>query len=388
MGHGAGAVSASLHLTSGDWSEGMFHRAILMSPSGFMDIGIRSASSYYNLLDRSATAFGCNRRPTSKLMECLRNISPQILVDTGPEQEWGPIIDLGLSNSTLSYIPDHPRNLIDKGLFRKLPVLVGFTNSEDGLTLEDTDRVLTNDVYDNIVGDEILGDLSMVESNETACEGNTQMVIEAVHFLYKPKPAINDPNYLKRKLADFSTDRYYSAPIIYFASQLSKHSETYVYRFDLKPRTPEAVKNIPTYLGVPHSFDNIFVWGLPYFLPLSDNQVWDSADKRISDIIMTMWANFAKFGNPTEFGIYIHWENFTQETQGILIIDRNFNMSDSHSFNYHGAQFWNDYYPKVLSFAASCCNGTYGGGESPTVSGSNLKVVISFIFMQTILIFT
>lgn len=388
MGHGGGAVSASLHLTSGDWSEGMFARTILMSPSGFMDIAIRSASSYYNLLDRSATAFGCDRRPTSKLMECLRRLSPQTLVDTGPEQEWGPIIDLGLSNSTLSYIPDHPRNLVDKGLYRKIPVLIGYTNTEDGLTLEDTDRVLTSESYDNIVGDEILGDLTMIESNETACDGNTQMVIEAVHFLYKPMPPITDPSYLKRKLVDFSTDRYYVAPILYFANQISKHTDTYVYRFDMKPRTMEAVKNIPSWMGVPHKFDLIFVWGLPYWLVLADNQLWDSADKRISDIIMTMWANFAKYGNPTEFGIYIKWDNFTHETQGVLIIDRNFNMSDSQTLNYHGAQFWNDYYPKVLGFAASCCNGTFGAAETPSISKSSFSLAVSLSFIQVIVSIT
>lgn len=386
MGHGAGAVSASLHLTSGDWSEGMFQRVILMSPSGFMDIGIRSASSFYNLLDKSAFAFGCDRRPTSKLIQCLRRISPQILVDTGPEQEWSPVIDLGLSNSTLSYIPDHPRNLLEKGLFRKIPVLVGFTDSEDGLTLEETERTLTNELYDNIVGDEILGDLTMIESNETACEGNTQMVIEAVHFMYKPKPPINEESYLKRKLVDFSTDRYYAAPIIYFANQVSKYADTYVYRFDLKPKTLEAVKNIPSYLGVPHSFDNIFVWGLPYLY--IDNKVWESADKRISDIIMTMFSNFAKYANPTEFGIYIGWENFTYETQRVLIIDRNFNMSNSNTFNYHGIQFWNDYYPKTLQYALSCCNGTFSGGAAAKIPKTTASFTNCLIFVQIILLFT
>lgn len=385
MGHGAGAVSTALHLTSGDWSDGMFTRAVLMSPVGFMDTAIKDAAAYAPSLDRTATAFGCDRRPTSMLMVCMRRLNPQILIDTGPEQDWGPVVDNGLSNTTLSYVPDFPRNMIEKGLIRKVPVMIGYTDTEDGLDISgDPKTGITHEVYENIIGDEILADLAQMETNDTGCDGNTQMALEAVHFLYKPFPPITDPMLLKRRLVDFSTERYFVAPIMTFANLVSKYVEVYVYRFDMKPRTSGAVKGIPSWMGVPHKFDLIYIWGLPYWVRLPDNQVWESTDKRIADIIMTMWANFAKYANPTETGIYIKWDNFTQENPGVLIIDRNFNMSDLHTLNYRGVQFWTDYYPKVLHFAATCCNGTFleGGQVENRVSTASLVIVICATLFQ------
>jgi hypothetical protein len=74
---------------------------------------------------------------------------------------------------------------------------------------------------------------------------------------------------------------------------------------------------------------------------------------------MTLWGNFMKFTNPTQFGVYLKWDNFTHNNPSILIIDRSFNMSDFHNLNHHAIKFWNEYYPSVMSFASSsCCNTT------------------------------
>lgn len=106
---------------------------------------------------------------------------------------------------------------------------------------------------------------------------------------------------------------------------------------------------------MPHGFEQIFLWGLPYWNTQNDIS-WDNQDKRVSDIIMTMWANFAKYTNPTQLGVYIKWDNFTHEAPNILIIDRSFNMSDFKSLNHHAVKFWNEYYPTVMNFATGCCN--------------------------------
>jgi hypothetical protein len=114
---------------------------------------------------------------------------------------------------------------------------------------------------------------------------------------------------------------------------------------------------------VPHGFEQIFVWGLPYATTQGDTQ-WDNSDKRVSDIVMTLWANFVKYTNPTQVGVYIKWDKFTTENPGILIVDKSFNMSDFKSLNYRAVQFWNDFYPSVINFAAMCCNTT----ESAAIS--------------------
>jgi carboxylesterase type B len=175
------------------------------------------------------------------------------------------------------------------------------------------------------------------------------------------------------------------------AQYISKNSPAYVYRFDIKPRTNSAVEGVPEWMGVPNKFDLIFVWGLPYWSVLPNNTQWDPADKRVSDIIMTLWANFIKYTNPTHIGVYIKWDPFVIDTQGVLIIDRSFNMSNFNSFNYQSVKFWNNYFPKVMELASQCCNSTDTGGcHSLTISfsSSHMFLLVSLSIITVIVNFT
>lgn len=369
MGHGSGAVSTSLHLTSGDWSAELFHRAIIMSGTMLATWAVREPRYYAQDINKVAVAFGCNRRPTASLLVCLRRVEAQTLLEGSPLVTWGPIIDDGLSNTTTPFVPNNPKSLVEKpASLRKVPILVGYTNTEESLDVsmgELMDEGLTSEMYDTLVGDIILNELSQLDTNDT-CGGNSQAVLDALNFVYKPYPPISDPQVLRQKFIEFSTERSYASPSIMLAMHTSRLADTYVYRFDIKPNTMAANEGLPTWAGVPHRYDLVFVWGLPYWATLENQTQWDSADKRVSDIIMTLWANFAKFGNPTKMGVYINWDLFTPQNQGVLIVDRSFNMSDSSSINYQAVQFWSDYYPKVVDYASQCCNVTdYDSGGRP-----------------------
>jgi cholinesterase len=368
MGHGSGATSVCLHLTAKDWSFGTFHKAIIMSGTSFGSTTIRPASHFSRAIDRTAYAFGCNRRPTSMLMECMRRVDPKVLVETVPDQHWGPIIDYGMSNTTAGFIAEDPEMLIEHGHLMSIPILVGFTNMEEAYDLMAANMVeegVSLELYESMINEIVATDFSRFESNDTECTSNNQMALEAVNFLYKPYPPTDDKIMLRNFYLNFLNDRKYLAPTIGLAAHMSKQADTFVYRFDLKPRT---MIDIPEDIGVPHGFEQIFIWGLPYWGSANDI-AWDNADKRVSDIIMTMWANFAKYTNPTHLGVYIKWDNFTHANPSILIIDRSFNMSDFRSLNHHAIKFWNEYYPSVLTYAASCCNMTESAGI-PTASVS------------------
>lgn len=87
MGHGAGAVSVALHLTSGEWSEDLFHRAIIMSGTSLSTTYVRDPKSYKGSLDQVAGTFGCLRK-TSLLLQCLRRVDAAILVENSPVLDW------------------------------------------------------------------------------------------------------------------------------------------------------------------------------------------------------------------------------------------------------------------------------------------------------------
>lgn len=379
MGHGAGAVSVTLHLTSGEWSSELFDRAIVMSGSSLTAINVRDPRSYAGSLDQLAVAFGCYRKPTALLLSCLRRVEAQYLAEQGPIVDWGPVIDEGLSNITTPFVPNDPRVLVERNELQKVPVLLGFTNMEDTLDVTMSELMedgVTSEMYDTLVGDIIMNELNLLETNQS-CGGNNQAVLDALNFVYKPYPPVSDPLVLRQKFIEFSTERNFAAPTVLLASHMSKLAETYVYRFDIKPKTAGANEGLPPWAGVPHRYDLVFVWGLPYWVQLENQTQWDSADKRVSDIIMTLWANFAKFAEPTKMGVYIKWDPFTPQNQGVLIIDRSFNMSDSSTINYQAMQFWNDYYPKVVDFASQCCNFTDNAGHTQRRQSYRVEILLS-----------
>lgn len=372
MGQGAGAVSIGLHLTSGEWSNNMFDRAIVMSGNAFYDAAVRQPQSYTSALDRTAGTFGCNRRPTSQLLDCMRNVQAQTLSENSPIFDWGPVIDEGLSNQTTPFVRDYPRLLAERGMLRSTPLLIGHTNMEEVLDfVGEISEGMTSDTYENVLNDMILNELALADDNDTMC-GNSQLVVEAVNFVYRPYPPSDNQSLLRDKLVQYSTERKYAAPTVLLANQMSKQSDVYTYRFDMKARTMAVLGNYPEWIGVPHKFDLLFVWGLPYWAALPNNTQWDNTDKRISEIIMTLFMNFARYGNPTQTGVYIQWDKFTANDPGILIVDRDFNRSN---MNFAAYQFWNDFYPRVMAFAAACCNATEAGARQMTIpAGSHLLI--------------
>lgn len=389
MGQGAGAVSVGIHLTSGPWSDNMFNRAIVMSGNALYDGAVRDPRSYSSALDMTASAFRCFRRPTSQLLDCMRNIPAKMLSDGSPFYGWGPVVDANLSNTTMPFITDFPRRLADRGLVREVPVLMGHTDMEEVLELvgEITEE-MNSEMYDNVLTEMILNELALSDDNDTMC-GNNQLVVEAVNFVYKPYPPNNNQSALRDKLVQYTTERKYAAPTILLANQLSKKSDVYMYRFDMKARTMAVLGQYPEWIGVPHKFDLVFVWGLPYWTALPNNTQWDSTDKRIADIVMTLFANFAKYGNPTQTGVYIRWEKYTANEPGILIVDRAFEMTDRSNMNFAAYQFWNEFYPRVMEFAAACCNATDGAAMPlgvGTVNSLLITQIVAIVLTSAILL--
>lgn len=389
MGHGSGAVSASLHLTSGEWSTQLFDKVVIMSGASLVEPTVRDARSYSSAVDNIASAFGCFRRPTSDLLGCLRRVDAQILMEGNPVLDWGPVIDDGLSNTTTPFISDDPRILIERREANKIPVLIGFTNMEDSLDNAMNvvmDDGLTSEMYEALLSNTILEELALIERSNDTCGDNNQAILDALNFAYKPYPPTKDPMLLRKKFIDFSIERNYASSAILLAIHNSKEADTYVYRFDIKPKTMAANEGVPVWAGVPHGYELIFVWGFPYWVTLENQTYWDSADKRVSDIIMTLWANYAKFTEPTKVGVYINWNKFTPDNQGILIIDRSFNMSDANTLNYQAIQFWNDYYPKVVDFASQCCNAT-DGGVGIIVRSRSVADVVSIMILVNFIVY-
>ncbi|XP_023937276.1 carboxylesterase 1C [Bicyclus anynana] len=354
FGHDAGAVSVGLHLLS-PYSSGLFQKAIAMSGNVLSPETVNIARKEMITVDKVASAFSCFRKPTFQLLDCLRRVNYQALLDIGePLATWKPIVDSGFSNITQPFITDQPRKLFSDEIFSPVPVLTGYTNMEDGLLLDKgEDSGISQREFDIMREEVILSDITV---DNSSCFTNQHHIQDAVEFFYKPIPPTTNETILRKQFLDFYTDKVYGATTYQLAKFISKHAPVYLYRFDLKPFSDVANEDIPDWIAVPHNFDLIFTFGLPYLALPEDFNKWDYRDKSISEIIMKMWTNFAWYSNPTNSGVIIQWDTFEIERPGFFIIDRqNFTMSTAATVNYKAFEFWTDFYPKVLEIGTKCC---------------------------------
>lgn len=353
-----------------------------MSGSLFQPSAIRYPEEDQPVVDRLAKDFGCLRKPTSLFIDCLRRADPTQLVQQTSNINWRPLVDKDLTNNSMPFLPEPPKNFFDNGDFAKIPILTGYTNMEQGLEFGELDNNTnySQETLQQLLAELVSGDLPNINSSDSTCSYNYDHVVDSVMFFYAPAIPSYDADTFRSIAANFMLEKTYASSTIQLATYLSKEQPTFVYRFDMKPSSRVATKNLPSWVKVPHLFDLTYVWGLPYWKP--DQQDWDPRDKRIADTVMSFWTNFAKTSDPTQNTIYpIKWDAYTKEKPGLLIMDNSIYMSDSKSVNYKAFEFWNDYYPKVLSIATECC------GLSDSSSSVDVHILLQIVVGIEILYF-
>jgi carboxylesterase type B len=229
--------------------------------------------------------------------------------------------------------------------------------------IPDPKKGISYDVFKELIGTEIQSEHEGEYFQESGdpnrtCAVNVNHLLNTVLFYYTPCPSSCEPEMNLQKYVDYTTERRYGAGIYKQARIVSKSSNTYVYRFDYKPKKGFNT-DLPEWISVPHGFELFFFLGIPYW-PSLPPFTWNGADRRVADVVMTLWTNFVKYGSPLQTGINFKWDAFKENASSIMIIDRNFNMSDPSTFDHKAFSFWNDYYPKVVD-ATQCCNATQNG---------------------------
>ncbi|XP_031777907.1 fatty acyl-CoA hydrolase precursor, medium chain [Nasonia vitripennis] len=380
-GHSAGAISVSLHMMS-PLSRAKFSKAIAMSGDAINSV--RTPQEELPVVDQVAYKFGCLRK-TSDLMECLRNKDLDTLIrESAFIETWGPIVDAETNNSTDGpFLPKHPRDVGDDD-FYSVPLVAGYTNNEQALAFvellgsEHDDGRLKMHQFESFIRDEINAAVVAPDENST-CELRPELVSDAVTFFYKPHPPTKDTRVLRDRYLDLQTEKNYAAGLIQLAAKVSSHpsqTKAFVYRFDYRARTASVSGDVPEWAGVPHLLEQPFVWGLPYATGTTTQ--WNAADKKMSDMMMSMFSTFARTGNPSLNTI--KWEPHTEMNPGILIIERNIDMSDPGAVDFKALAFWNEYYPLLLEAATNnCCNVTSGAISLTGLMGEFLPRSTGFI---------
>lgn len=383
MGYGSGAVSVGLHMIN-PLSMLSFDKAIAMSGNFLNPSAVKQPQQDAPLLKKIADLFACYLTPTSLMMSCLRNAEASHMVEEASNIiSWKPLIDDGLSNSSSPFLTDYPKKLYEAGEYHKVPLLTGYADMEEVLNLFGTnDDNTTTDELQRLFEELVYRQVPSSNASEP-CITNSEFAADSISFFYTPSAIIDSISEYRKLIVNFITEQNYASSSLLHASYLSKYNNTFVYRFDMKPSTAFAMDSVPDWITVPHHYDLIFTWGIPYWGTLPNGQQdWDNRDRKYSETITNLWMNFVKYSDPTKNNAYnIKWEPFKEEDPRIMIINGSFSMSNNDVFNYKAVQFWNKYYPKVLE-ASQCCNGTDSANfERPHIS----LIAVTFIMSLELL---
>jgi len=138
MGQQAGGASVHYHLLS-PLTRGLFNRAISMSGSALC--WWASLKRPLERANRLAKLVECNKDDRAEMVECLRNIPMEKLMNTHPNfyqwkhlaqnQEpmtaWSPRVD---REAVVPYMPEEPIDLMTSGNFQHIPFIIGLTDDE------------------------------------------------------------------------------------------------------------------------------------------------------------------------------------------------------------------------------------------------------------------
>lgn len=136
VGNSAGSFSITMHMVS-PMAQGIFHRVILMS--GGLNYAEKTPSEQIYLAEREARLLNCSDTNTiESIYSCLKSASASAMTEKlydmfefgedNPLLLWTYVIEKDFGQER--YLLDEPFKLIEKGLYTKVPILMGITKDE------------------------------------------------------------------------------------------------------------------------------------------------------------------------------------------------------------------------------------------------------------------
>ncbi|KAH8411061.1 hypothetical protein KR222_011277, partial [Zaprionus bogoriensis] len=307
FGQSAGGVSTHLHMLSSK-SEGLFQHAISMSGTANVPFAIAEQP----LQQARRTAELCQVQDaqelsTPKLARALRAVDVRTLLDAGDGLKfWNvdhmtnyrPVVE---ANSAEAFLSAHPKQLLAKGSYRKLPWLLGTVPQEGAVRVVNIMENATLRQDFNAHFDELLQQLL-----EWPREFDEAQLAEKMRHIYaeyfQQQHELNASTV--QGFLDLITDRGFKQPLYnaiwdYVLSVNTSENPLYLYSFQYAgPRSYASVYTsapVGQKYGVVHCDDLIYLFRSPMLF--ADFQR-NSTEARVIDSFVDYFVHFAKYGKP------------------------------------------------------------------------------------------
>ncbi|CAK1553121.1 unnamed protein product [Leptosia nina] len=342
FGESAGSASVLYHVVS-PMSKRLFHRAIMesgsaMSPWSLQFEPLRTAFSL-------AEQMGVKTNDVYEVLELFTKKTAKELLSTRVPRRQGdtilsenifvPCIENVLPGMEQMII-DSPYNIITRGRFNKVPMIIGYNNAEGFMFVgkeNDTTKFRFN-FFDSLPRDLVFPtDSDKLEAAET---------FKRLYF-----KELDSKNITIEDLSRYEGDSGIVFPVIFTADMLMRHMEkpVFVYKFarDGWMNLVKMLFGFIRYPGATHADELFYIFKPEATLPMS------FIERNVIHKMTTMWTNFARFEDPTprlseEFTL--KWKPINIGNPEILVINTDF--SKEPLWNDEAILFWNQTYTKFF----------------------------------------
>ncbi|XP_071527712.1 neuroligin-4, X-linked-like [Panulirus ornatus] len=353
FGHGTGAALANLLLISpvAHPSKGLFHRAILMSGSALS----RWAMTWnpYKYTIQVAKAVGCPLSDEEDdLARCLREKSVEELLSvhlkTPPfTTPLGPVIDgIVIKNEPLESMKGEASVLGKYDLLYGVALAESFhmlssAQVHSGMSVEHRNTLLRAFITNNF--DQYASQIFLA-------------VIE-----YTKGASLDDEQEVKTQTLETLSDAQITAPVVHMANLHSSiNHKSFFYVFNHQ----SVYGDYPVWQGTVHGEELPYVFGAPLVGGLSHFGLnYSREEVYLSELVMTLWTNFAKTGNPNlptlhhryktpgaglkwRENIETSWLPYEKHLQQYLHID--LEVMRKHHYRAHQLALWNQVIPNLI----------------------------------------
>ncbi|MEZ4287828.1 MAG: carboxylesterase/lipase family protein [Polyangiales bacterium] len=315
FGQSAGSMSACMHLAS-PLSAGLFHRAILQSGACMRPLAELSVGESQG--QRLSHAIGCDESDDE--LACLRAANPDRVLDALPlpdffiptpddePNSWFPIKDE-------VFLTDQPRRHFESGQFNHVPIMMGFTEDEANLFTAYIENTLNGD--GNVFTPNPPLTQKQYEDEVGVFFGRDPSLVQTVLQQYNTAPSGDEvsPGAAFSKLV---TDTEFRCPTRWQMRVMAPFVTEYMYEFAYDHGAFS--DPFTTVSGAFHYSELQYVFGSSFnlFTDGFDNVV----ERKLSDVMMSSWANFAKSGDPNG-GVVPRWPTWTPDSDSYMRFDEN-----------------------------------------------------------------
>lgn len=299
FGESSGAGSLTTLMTCPS-AEGLFHRVIAQSPPATSVYGSERAATvakrFFDILELAPDRAGELRDlPIEKIVS-----AGDTLVDEVPSRIPGtlamaPVVDR-------DFLPKYPVAAFQKGLSHRIPLIIGFNKDEASIF-----RFMKSPLLP-VSADAVQEMLRAIAADHPDLSPSRLADILAAYPDHaKPSGALA-----------VSRDAAFRMPAVWVADGHSRHSPTWMYRFDHATPMLKAAR-----VGAGHATELPYVFGNFGTLNL-DPTFWIGGRKaalEVSGRTQRRWLAFAEHGVPAALDASKHWPPYDEEARYCLLLD-------------------------------------------------------------------